>query len=104
VNVTGKNNNVKMYRLVQITLKIHNNVLSASHNPFAVDPFMSSPQAAPQMEEQRFFRIPFVPPAGAAGPAGVPSRGWWFAHFDGKWIARQMEIHEQKPPVLLVAG
>ena len=30
--------------------------------------------------------------------------GWWYAHFTGPWIARQMEIHEGKPPVLLVKG
>ena len=28
----------------------------------------------------------------------------WFEHFDGKWIARQMEIYDDKPCVLLVAG
>merc|ERR1712137_1304921 len=28
----------------------------------------------------------------------------WYAHFDGQWIARQMELHPDKPPVLLVAG
>jgi myosin-6 len=27
-----------------------------------------------------------------------------FAHFDGQWIARQMELHEGKTPLLLVAG
>lgn len=27
-----------------------------------------------------------------------------FAHFDGQWIARQMEIHPGKPALLLVAG
>jgi myosin-6 len=31
-------------------------------------------------------------------------KGWWYAHFDGKWIARQMEIYEDKPAVLLLAG
>ena len=28
----------------------------------------------------------------------------WYAHFDGEWIARQMELHPDKPPILLVAG
>jgi hypothetical protein len=51
---------------------------------------------------QRFFRIPFVRP----GDKGKPNikKGWWFAHFDGQWIARQMELHPEKAPVLLVAG
>jgi hypothetical protein len=32
------------------------------------------------------------------------AQGWWFAHFDGDWIARQMELHPGKEPVMLVAG
>jgi len=27
-----------------------------------------------------------------------------FAHFDGQWIARQLEIHAGKEPLLLIAG
>lgn len=30
--------------------------------------------------------------------------GLWYAHFNGQWIARQIEVHPNKPPVLLVAG
>ena len=30
--------------------------------------------------------------------------GWWYAHFDGQWIARQLELHPDKVPVLLLAG
>jgi len=52
---------------------------------------------------QRFFRIPFIRPEAKA--AGVPGKkGWWFAHFDGQWIARQMELHPDKKAVILVAG
>eukprot|EP00038_Savillea_parva_P000944 m.100093 g.100093 ORF g.100093 m.100093 type:complete len:1206 (+) comp10335_c1_seq1:121-3738(+) len=51
---------------------------------------------------QRYFRIPFVRP-GDKGKANI-KKGWWFAHFDGQWIARQMELHPEKAPVLLVAG
>lgn len=43
--------------------------------------------------EQRYFRVPFTRQA-----------GWWCGHFDGKWIARQMELYPNKPPILLVAG
>merc|ERR1712021_40485 len=49
---------------------------------------------------QRFFRIPFVRP----GDKKAAKKGWWYAHFDGQWIARQMELHPEKPPVLLLAG
>jgi len=52
---------------------------------------------------QRYFRIPFVRP-GDQDKTGAKKRGWWFAHFDGQWIARQMELHPDKPPVLLQAG
>lgn len=45
----------------------------------------------------RFFRIPFV-------RANCPQKGWWYSHFRGQWIARQMELHPDKPPILLVAG
>jgi len=31
-------------------------------------------------------------------------KGWWYAHFDGRWIARQMELHDSKKPMLFVAG
>nr|XP_023013286.1 myosin heavy chain 95F isoform X2 [Leptinotarsa decemlineata] len=48
---------------------------------------------------QRYFRIPFQ------RPGGDPNRrGWWYAHFDGQYVARQMELHPDKPPILLVAG
>lgn len=49
--------------------------------------------------ESRYFRIPFVRPSVVSGP-----KGWWFAHFEGQWIARQMELHPEKLPILLVAG
>ncbi|ETN65262.1 myosin vi [Anopheles darlingi] len=61
----------------------------------------------------RYFRIPFVrPPNAGAANEEVNSeqtsddnkRGWWFAHFDGQYVARQMELHADKPPILLVAG
>lgn len=31
-------------------------------------------------------------------------RGMWYAHFDGQYVARQMELHADKPPILLIAG
>merc|ERR1712167_372343 len=68
----------------------------------------SAPGAPPKKKKknssrpQRFFRIPFVRP-GDKGSANA-KKGWWFAHFDGQWTARQMELHPEKAPVLLVAG
>ena len=38
--------------------------------------------------DQRYFRLPFVRPNSSDS-----ARGWWYAHFDGDWIARQMELH-----------
>ena len=37
-------------------------------------------------------------------PSQHTEKGWWYAHFDGEWIARQMELHPDRSPVLLVAG
>jgi myosin-6 len=59
---------------------------------------------------QRYFRIPFVRGGGANSSAGGndstagSKRGWWYAHFDGQYVARQMELHPDKPAILLVAG
>ncbi|XP_076642841.1 myosin heavy chain 95F jaguar isoform X2 [Halictus rubicundus] len=57
---------------------------------------------------QRYFRIPFVRPSAVTQPEHNPStivtKGWWYAHFDGQYVARQMELHPDKAPILLVAG
>lgn len=50
----------------------------------------------------RYFRIPFIRPN--ANPNDQNKRGWWYAHFDGNYVARQMELHQDKPPILLIAG
>lgn len=55
-------------------------------------PTSPSPTGAPS---QRYFRIPFVK---------GQNKGLWYAHFDGQFIARQMEIHAGKEPTLLVSG
>lgn len=54
--------------------------------------------------QQRFFRIPFIRPGDQYKEAQGKKKGWWYAHFDGPWIARQMELHPDKHPILLVAG
>lgn len=50
--------------------------------------------------QHRFFRIPFL----RANATDSSKRGLWYAHFDGQYVARQMELHADKPPILLVAG
>ena len=54
--------------------------------------------------QQRYFRIPFVRPGDQYKDPQSKKKGWWYAHFDGPWIARQMELHPDKHPILLVAG
>uniref|UniRef100_A0A8D2LX86 Unconventional myosin-VI n=1 Tax=Varanus komodoensis TaxID=61221 RepID=A0A8D2LX86_VARKO len=76
---------------------------STQHNP-------TSQLSARQQQEievsrqQRYFRIPFIRPADQYKDPQNKKKGWWYAHFDGPWIARQMELHPDKPPILLVAG
>jgi len=65
---------------------------------------LSSPRKAGGEEVQRYFRIPFVRPADEHRDEEYKKKGWWLAHFDGRWIARQMELHAEKEPLLLVAG
>lgn len=67
-----------------------------------------APPRLPQKQDltngsvHRYFRIPFVRPSN--NPEDANKRGWWYAHFDGQYVARQMELHADKPPILLVAG
>ncbi|TRY72203.1 hypothetical protein TCAL_03163 [Tigriopus californicus] len=69
----------------------------------------SCTQKGDSKKEQRFFRIPFEVPEGKkmTYPGGVsqgPQKGWWYAHYDGHWIGRQMELHPDREPILLVSG
>ncbi|XP_040092152.1 unconventional myosin-VI isoform X3 [Oryx dammah] len=74
----------------------------AQHNPAAQLP--ARQQEIEMNRQQRFFRIPFIRPADQYKDPQNKKKGWWYAHFDGPWIARQMELHPDKPPILLVAG
>ncbi len=59
------------------------------------------PEDKPQPQSQRYFRVPFVRPS----PDQLDrKKGWWYAHFNGQWVARQLELHPEKQPLLLVAG
>ena len=50
---------------------------------------------------QRYFRVPFL---ATSQEQLDQKRGWWYAHFDGEWIVRQLELHPTNPPLILVAG
>ena len=56
----------------------------------------------PTEHAQRYFRVPFV--RSSESDKLNRKKGWWFAHFDGQWITRQIELHPDKVPLLLVAG
>uniref|UniRef100_A0A8C8LWS1 Unconventional myosin-VI n=1 Tax=Oncorhynchus tshawytscha TaxID=74940 RepID=A0A8C8LWS1_ONCTS len=74
----------------------------AQQNPA---PAMAAQQQEIAMNrQQRYFRIPFIHPGDQYKDPQNKKKGWWYAHFDGPWIARQMELHPDKQPILLVAG
>ncbi|XP_069462379.1 unconventional myosin-VI isoform X3 [Ambystoma mexicanum] len=75
---------------------------TTQQNPVAQLP--TRPQEIEMNRQQRYFRIPFIRPADQYKDPQNKKKGWWYAHFDGTWIARQMELHPDKPPILLVAG
>ncbi|XP_058611319.1 myosin VIa isoform X4 [Onychostoma macrolepis] len=74
----------------------------AQQNP--VVPVLPRQQEIVINRQQRFFRIPFIRPGDHYKDPQNKKKGWWYAHFDGPWIARQMELHPDKHPILLVAG
>lgn len=79
-------------------------VISTSENSY-LDKSMAKiePSKKTGLSEQRYFKIPFSRPSDQHRD-GEKKKGWWYSHFDGKWIARQMEIYDDKPPLLLLAG
>ncbi|XP_052436781.1 unconventional myosin-VI [Carassius gibelio] len=74
----------------------------AQQNPAPAVP--ARQQEIAMNRQQRYFRIPFIRPADQYKDPQNKKKGWWYAHFDGPWIARQMELHPDKQPILLVAG
>ncbi|KAA0711327.1 Unconventional myosin-VI [Triplophysa tibetana] len=74
----------------------------AQQNP--APPVPAQQQEVAMNRQQRYFRIPFIRPADQYKDPQNKKKGWWYAHFDGPWIARQMELHPDKQPILLVAG
>ncbi|CAG10486.1 unnamed protein product, partial [Tetraodon nigroviridis] len=75
---------------------------STEQNP--APPTMTQHQEVTMNRQQRYFRIPFIRPADQYKDPHNKKKGWWYAHFDGPWIARQMELHPDKQPIVLVAG
>nr|XP_020496389.1 unconventional myosin-VI isoform X2 [Labrus bergylta] len=74
----------------------------AEQNP--APPVTAQHQEVAMNRQQRYFRIPFIRPADQYKDPQNKKKGWWYAHFDGPWIARQMELHPDKRPIVLVAG
>uniref|UniRef100_A0A8C4RIN7 Unconventional myosin-VI n=1 Tax=Erpetoichthys calabaricus TaxID=27687 RepID=A0A8C4RIN7_ERPCA len=87
-------------------------VTDYDHAPFLKNTSQQNPapplparhQEIAMNRQQRYFRIPFIRPADQYKDPQNKKKGWWYAHFDGPWIARQMELHPDKQPILLVAG
>ena len=82
---------------------------------FFPDPTLHRNSNSNTENDSRYFRIPFAKPTetinnqenqnqNPISPSHQTPKGWWYAHFDGEWIARQMEILPDQKPVLLVAG
>lgn len=59
--------------------------------------------ATKSSKAQRFFRVPFSKPTDHFRDPEYKKTGWWYAHFDGNYVARQLEIHHNGV-LLLVAG
>ncbi|XP_066993840.2 unconventional myosin-VI [Anabrus simplex] len=55
-----------------------------------------------ESKSQRYFRAPLVRPSQVNSL--LSTRGWWYAHFDGRYVARQMEVFPDKPARLLRSG
>uniref|UniRef100_A0A667YI23 Unconventional myosin-VI n=1 Tax=Myripristis murdjan TaxID=586833 RepID=A0A667YI23_9TELE len=82
--------------------KFLKNSPGAQQNP--APPIPARQHEVAMNRQQRYFRIPFIRPGDQYKDPQNKKKGWWYAHFDGPWIARQMELHPDKHPILLVAG
>lgn len=78
-------------------------VLEAAKSQTGRPPLAAAKSQSQGGDTNRYFRIPFVRPTDEPS-ASSQQKGWWYAHFDGDWIARQMELHPDKHPILLLAG
>ncbi|XP_076028716.1 myosin heavy chain 95F-like isoform X3 [Oratosquilla oratoria] len=64
----------------------------------------AKPQKPGGKNIQRYFCIPHDHPSDQHCGDEQQKKRWRYAHFDGDWIARQMELHPEKPAILLVSG
>lgn len=92
----------KQQSLLVIRIYYFTDPTAAERNP--APPMMAQHQEVAMNRQQRYFRIPFIRPADQYKDPQNKKKGWWYAHFDGPWIARQMELHPDKRPIVLVAG
>ena len=84
-------------------LSIFSSVVAAqAHHIAPTPPPRSTSLSVEEQPAQRYFRVPFIRPS--QQDRLNRKKGWWYAHFDGQWIARQLELHPEKQPLLLVAG
>lgn len=67
-------------------------------------PVPQQQQETAMNRQQRYFRIPLILPGDQHKDPQNKEKGWWYAHYDGPWVARQMELYPDKHPILLVAG
>ena len=65
-------------------------------------PLSAAKGSAKAKPTQRYFKVPFA--SSSAKDRLNRRKGWWYAHFNGQWVARQLELHPDKVPILLVAG
>ena len=85
----------------------HTHTYIAEAQPPPIPPRQSStkpinkPESSKQLP-QRYFRVPFASPTNK--DKLNRKKGWWYAHFNGQWVARQLELHPDKVSLLLVAG
>uniref|UniRef100_A0A7E4VJX7 Myosin motor domain-containing protein n=1 Tax=Panagrellus redivivus TaxID=6233 RepID=A0A7E4VJX7_PANRE len=54
-------------------------------------------------QKSRFFRTTLASRKRLT-PGGVPEKGYWYTHFKGEFIVREMQLKSDSAPVLLVAG
>ena len=86
-----------------LSLSIFFSVVAAqAHHIAPTPPPRSTSLSVEEQPAQRYFRVPFIRPS--QQDRLNRKKGWWYAHFDGQWIARQLKLHPEKQPLLLVAG
>lgn len=57
-------------------------------------------------DEQRYFVVQFTKTAieGDVNVFSKDKKGYWYIHFDGQRVAKQIEWNPDKPPTVMIAG